>query len=297
MRVIISGASGFVGERLFEQLESSGAEVIRLVRRAPTDHQRERQWDPARGELDVETISGADAVVNLNGRNISQGRWSQPVKDDLRRSRLDATRTIVDTIARADRPPALLVNASATGYYGDRGDQELDEGTTPGTGFLAELARDWELAATAARSSSTRVVLLRLGMVLGDGGALAKMLTPFKLGFGGPIGNGRQWWPWIAMPDVLGAIEHVMEHAEIDGPVNLVAPEAATSKDFARALGEHLGRPAFLPAPAFAVRAAIGEMADALLLASTKAVPKALQEADYRFRAATLSEAFRSTLG
>ena len=188
------------------------------------------------------------------------------------------------------------MNASATGYYGDRGDEPVDETAEAGDGFLADLAREWEDAAQAAQSETTRVVLLRLGMVLGDGGALAKMLTPFKLGLGGPMGNGRQWWPWIAMGDVAGAVDHVLAHPEIRGPVNLVAPGAATSRDFARALGEHLGRPAVLPAPAFAVKAALGEMADALLFASTKAEPRALEATGYTFAAPTLADAFRQIL-
>jgi uncharacterized protein (TIGR01777 family) len=297
MKIIISGASGFVGTALVSHFENHDHTVVRLVRRQPTDNETEAFWSPSASELDPRVLSGADVVINLNGRSISDGRWTAEVKRELRTSRLQATRTIVDAIKRSDDPPALLINASATGFYGDRGDEELSEGASVGDGFLAELANDWESAALEARSQSTRVVLLRLGMVLGDGGALEKMLTPFKLGFGGPMGSGRQWWPWIAMADVVGAVEHVIATPDLQGPVNLIAPEAATSKGFARALGEYLGRPAIVPAPGFAVKLALGEMADALLLSSTKAIPQKLEGAGYAFRAPTLAAAFRQILG
>jgi len=297
MKIVISGASGFVGSVLAERLREAGARVTTLVRRTPSDPETERVWNPASGELDPSVLSGADAVINLNGRSISNGRWSAEVKADLRSSRLDATLTIVGAIGRADPPPPLLISASATGFYGDRGDETLDEDAAAGDGFLADLARDWEAAAEQARSESTRVVPIRLGMVLGHGAALEKMLPPFKLGLGGPMGSGRQWWPWIAMEDVVGAVGHILEHREITGPVNLVAPGIVTSRGFARALGTHLGRPAVLPAPAFAIKLALGEMAEALLLSSTKAIPKELQDTDFQFKAPTLVEAFQQILG
>jgi len=297
MKIIISGASGFVGGALVAHLRQQGSHVTSLVRRRPTDPAIEARWEPAAGDLDPKTISGADAVVNLNGRSISQGRWTPVVKDELRSSRLDATRTIIDAIGRAAVPPPVLINASATGFYGNRGAEALDEKSEPGKGFLADLSREWETAAMEGQSESTRVVLLRLGMILGNGAALEKMLPPFKLGFGGPMGSGRQWWPWIAMSDVVGAVDHVLGLEGITGPVNLVAPEAVTSKGFARALGEHLGRPAIIPAPAFAIKLALGEMAEALLLSSTKATPRVLEDTGYRFNAPTLAEAFRQILG
>jgi len=297
MKVVISGASGFVGAALVEHLEKQNHDVTRLVRRPPTHEATEHRWDPAVSDLDPQVVSGADVIINLNGRSISLGRWSAAVKQELRSSRLDATRTIVQAITRAEIPPPLLINASATGYYGDRENEELTEESAPGAGFLADLSREWEATALEAQSSETRVVILRLGMILGDGAALTKMLPPFKLGFGGPMGNGRQWWPWIALDDVLGAIDHVIAHREIKGPVNLVAPEATTSKSFARELGEYLGRPAIVPAPAFAVKLALGEMAEALLLSSTKAQPKVLEDTGYEFDASTLAVAFRQILG
>ena len=297
MRIIISGASGFVGVALAAHLRQEGSHVISLVRREPTNPDIEARWNPAAGDLDPKVISGADAIVNLNGRSISQGRWTPAVKDELRSSRLDATRTIVDTIGRAAVPPPVLINASATGFYGDRGNEDLDEKSAPGKGFLTELSHQWEAAALEAQSETTRVALLRLGMVLGNGAALAKMLPPFKLGLGGPMGTGKQWWPWIAMSDVVGSVNHVLGLESITGPVNLVAPEAVTSKGFARALGEHLGRLAIIPAPAFALKLTLGEMAEALLLSSTKVAPKVLEDTGYRFRAPTLAEAFRQVLG
>ncbi len=243
-------------------------------------------------------LSGAGAVINLNGRSIAAGRWSEAVKAELRSSRLESTSTIVRAIAAAGEPPPLLLSASATGFYGDRGEELVDESAAAGAGFLAELARDWEAAAAAAASERTRVVLLRLGMVVaGDGGALQKMLLPFKLGLGGPIGSGRQFWPWIGIGDVVGAIRFALGAPTISGPVNLVAPQETRCKDFTRTLGRVLGRPAFLPAPAAAVKLALGEMADALLLASTRVRPRALLEAGYTFEHPTLEEALRSVLG
>ncbi len=297
MKIIISGASGFVGNALIAHLRQRGEQVVSLVRRAPVDSAAEVRWDPVAGDLDPEIVSGADAMINLNGRSISRGRWSPKVKEELRSSRLTATRTIAEAVSRAETPPALLINASATGFYGDRGNETLDETSSPGAGFLADLCREWEAAAVEVKTDETRVALLRLGMVLGKGGALEKMLPPFKLGFGGPMGSGRQWWPWIAMADVIGAVDWTLDHPEVSGPVNLVAPEAMTSKSFARALGEHLGIMAIVPAPAFAVKLALGEMAEALLLSSTKAVPKVLDDTGYTFKAPKLADAFRQILG
>jgi uncharacterized protein (TIGR01777 family) len=288
MKILVSGASGFVGSALKERLSRGGAQVVSLVRRPPVDPRTELQWNPAAGRLDPSALSGCDAIINLNGRSISQGRWSPKVKDELRSSRLDATRTIVEAIELTGEPPPLLINASATGFYGDRGDEMLDEDSEMGDGFLAELCRDWETAALEARSDTTRVVMLRLGMVLGDGAALEKMLPPFKLGFGGPMGSG--------MSDVLGAVDHVLDNPKIEGPVNLVAPEEATSRSFARTLGGQLGRPAVVPAPAFAVKLALGEMAEALLLSSTRVKPTVLEKTGYEFKAPTLAVALRQIL-
>ena len=297
MKIIISGASGLVGSVLVPHLESKGHRVTRLIRGSRDPAAGEVHWEPASGMLDPTILEGADAVINLNGRSIGGSRWNRQVKHDLRRSRLDSTRTLASAITAADRPPGVLVSASAVGFYGDRGEQVLSEDAGPGNGFLAELSRSWEKAALAAATDATRVVLLRLGMVIADGGALDKMLPPFKLGLGGPIGSGRQFWPWISMRDVLGTIDHVLEKAEISGPVNLVAPEETRCSDFAAALGKALRRPAFMPLPAVAARLMLGEMADALLLASQRVRPEVLRQSGFEFEEPTLAEALRSALG
>jgi hypothetical protein len=297
MKIIVSGASGLVGSALVPKLQAAGHEVVRLVRSPGAAGPGAIPWDPANNRLDPSAISGAGAIVNLNGRSIADGRWNDEVKAELRSSRIDSTRTIVEAISRADEPPGVLVNASAVGYYGDRGDEVLDESSTGGKDFLAGLCREWEAAAFAAASDQTRVAAMRLGMVIADGGALDRMLLPFKLGFGGPIGSGRQFWPWIGLDDVVGSIQFLIDNPGISGPVNLVAPHETRCKEFVRTLGSVLRRPAFMPAPAFAVRAALGEMADALLLASQRVQPKALVDAGYGFRTPELEGAIRTALG
>ena len=296
MRIIISGASGLVGTALFPDLEQRGHEVVRLVRPPHRPGESEATWNPAKGELDPSVLDGADVVINLNGRSIGQGRWNAGVKDELRTSRIDATRTIAAAIGRCQSPPSLLINASAVGYYGDRGDEVLDENSPPGRGFLADLSRDWEQAALSAASNSTRVVLLRFGMIVANGGALQKMLLPFKLGLGGPMGSGRQFWPWVAMADVLGVIRFAMDNPDFSGPINVVSPEETRCSDFTRTLGSVLRRPAILPMPAFAARLALGEMGDALLLASQRVRPKALEDAGYAYEVSGLDPAIRRAL-
>jgi uncharacterized protein (TIGR01777 family) len=296
MKIIISGASGLVGSSLVPDLEKNGHTVTRLVRPPRRPARGEASWDPKKGDLEPSVLDGADAVINLNGRSIGNGRWNAKVKTELRQSRLDATNTIAAAIATCDNPPSLLINASAVGYYGDRGDEVLDETSSSGTGFLADLSRDWEHAALAATSSRTRVVLLRLGMVVADGGALEKMLPPFKLGLGGPIGSGRQFWAWVGLADVLGVIRFALEKSPVSGPLNVVAPQETRCSDFTRTLGSVLGRPAFLPMPAFAARLALGEMGDALLLASQRVRPRALEDMEYVFENPTLELAIRDAL-
>jgi uncharacterized protein (TIGR01777 family) len=296
MRIVVSGASGLIGSALVPSLEATGHEVVRLVRSSSSGAPIEAGWDPATGTIGAAVIDGADAIINLNGRSIANGRWNSAVKEELRSSRLQSTRTLVDAIGRTEKPPELLINASAVGYYGDRGDELLEESTAMGKGFLAELSLDWEKAALAAKSERTRVVLLRLGMVVAREGALGKMLTPFKLGLGGPIGTGRQFWSWIGIEDVCGIIDYVLGHDEIEGPVNTVAPQELRCSEFARILGRVLSRPAVIPMPAFAVRMALGEMADSLLLASQRVHPRVLERSGYTFRTPTLEEAVRFAL-
>ena len=296
MKIVVSVSSGLVGSALVPSLEAAGHEVIRLVRTSTGKTPGEAVWNPAAGTLDPAVIDGADAVINLNGRSIAEGRWNSTVKGELRSSRLDSTGTLAQSIGNSQNPPRLLINASAVGYYGDRGDEALDEGSAIGAGFLAELSRDWEKAALAARSERTRVALLRLGVVVAREGALGKMLTPFKLGLGGPIGSGRQFWPWIGIEDVCGIIDFILGHEEIEGPVNAVAPQELRCSEFARTLGKVLSRPAFLPMPAFAARLALGEMAESLLLASQRVRPKVLEDHGYAFKRPSLEEAIRSAL-
>jgi len=296
MRIIVSGASGLVGSALAPSLEAAGHEVVRLVRASTGKTPGEAVWNPAAGTLDPAVIDGADAVINLNGRSIAKGRWNSTVKEELRSSRLDSTRILVQAIGTAENPPGLLINASAVGYYGDRGDEILDESSAIGDGFLAELSRDWEEEALAARSKLTRVAVLRLGVVVARGGALRRMLTPFKLGVGGPIGSGRQFWPWIGIEDVCGIIKFILDHKEVEGPVNAVSPQEIRCSDFARTLGQVLSRPTFMPLPSFAARLALGEMADSLLLASQRVRPQVLEDHGYAFRRPSLDGAIRSAL-
>jgi len=297
MRIVVSGASGLIGTHLVRALRGVGHEVIRLIRGRQPVGAGEHAWDPASGGLDPALLAGAGAVVNLNGRNIGAGRWTEDVKRELWSSRIEPTRVLADAIRSADPPPGVLVNASATGYYGDRGEEMLDENAARGAGFLADLCGAWETEAEEARSERTRVVCLRLGMVIAvDGGALDRMLLPFKLGLGGPIGSGRQWWPWVDIADAVGAFRLAVEDDALDGAVNVVAPEATRCRELTSALGRVLHRPALLPAPAFAVRLALGEMADALLLASTHAVPAALEAAGFEFTAPGIEGALRAVL-
>lgn len=296
MKIIVSGASGLIGGSLTADLRAAGHQVVQLVRRQTGGGAHTASWDPARGKLDAAVLAGADAVVNLNGRNVGDSRWTTSFKNELWSSRIQPTETLASAIRDADPAPRVLVNASAIGYYGDRGEEELEESSPQGSGFLADLSAAWEEVALSAASEATRVVAIRLGMVLGRGGALARMLTPFKLGIGGPIGSGSQWWSWVAMEDVIGAVRFAIDRDEVQGPVNVVSPHASRCREFAHALGRVLGRPSSMPLPAFAARLAFGEMADALLLASALVRPSALDGHGYRFRAPELDDAIRRAL-
>jgi uncharacterized protein (TIGR01777 family) len=281
---------------LVPALEAAGHKVVRLVRTSIGNTPEESVWDPTAGTLDPAVIDGSDAVINLNGRSIAEGRWNSAVKQELRSSRIDSTRTLARAIGNSKSPPELLINASAVGYYGDRGDEHLDESSGIGAGFLAELSGDWETAALAARSERTRVALLRLGVVVARQGALGRMLTPFKLGLGGPIGSGRQFWSWIGLEDVCGIVQFIIDRDEVEGPVNAVAPQETRCSEFARTLGKVLSRPAFMPMPAFVARLALGEMAESLLLASQRVRPKVLEDHGYTYRSPSLDSAIRSAL-
>jgi uncharacterized protein (TIGR01777 family) len=298
VNVAISGASGLIGAALIASLQAGGHRAIPLVRRAPRPGEDALRWDPASGTITPAGPSVADAIVHLAGDSVMGLRWTADKKRRIRESRTIATRLLVQTLTRLAKPPAVLVCASGVGYYGSRGDEVLSEESRPGTGFLADLAREWEAATATAIAQGIRVVNLRLGVVLSaNGGALTKMLTPFRLGLGGVIGDGAQWMSWIALDDVTGAIRHALTTDALRGPVNAVAPAPVTNAEFTRTLGRALGRPTLVPLPAFAARLALGEMADELLLASQRVVPARLQASGYRFRYPTLEDALRAVLG
>jgi uncharacterized protein (TIGR01777 family) len=297
MIVVVSGSTGLVGTALVKSLEREGHLVRRLVRREVRDGEREIRWDPAAGTIDAGELEGIDGVVHLAGENLAAHRWNDKVKQEIRDSRLKGTRLLAESLAKLTNKPDVLVSASAIGYYGDRGDERVDEFSPPGSGFLADVCKEWEAAAGAARDAGIRVVNLRLGVVLSPhGGALAKMLLPFKLGAGGVIGSGRQVWSWIALDDLVSAIEFALQDGALAGPVNAVAPEAATNREFTKTLGRVLRRPTIFPMPAFAARLALGEMADEMLLAGVRVEPRILTQAGFVFRHPNLEPALRDLL-
>jgi uncharacterized protein len=297
MRVIVTGATGLIGSHLVAALEQSGAEVLRAVRRPVKDNARELFWDPEAGKIDAAKFAGVDAVVHLAGENIAGGRWTESFKRKIRDSRVKGTRLIAETIAAATNGPRTFVCASAIGYYGNRGDEELVESSPPGDDFLAQACQEWEAACQPARSAGVRVVNMRIGVILStEGGALKKMLTPFKLGAGGKVGDGRQYMSWVALEDVVAAIQFALATQQAAGPMNLAAPRPVTNLEFTKTLGNVLHRPTIFPMPAFAARLIFGEMADALLLSSTRVVPQALTTAGYQFRWPELEPALRHLL-
>jgi uncharacterized protein (TIGR01777 family) len=297
MKVAVTGASGLVGSALVPFLSESGHEVVRLVRRAPRGEDEVR-WDPARGEIDGAGLEGVEAVVHLSGENLAGGRWTKARKTRIRDSRVGSTELLARALAALKRPPGVLVSTSAIGYYGSRGDAWLTESSPVDDGFLGRLCADWEAAAAPAAEAGIRVVHPRLGLVLSrPGGALGKMLLPFRAGLGGVVGPGTQYMSWVAMDDVLGALRHALVGGVLEGAFNLVAPEPVTNREFTKTLGRVLGRPTVAPVPAFALRAVLGEMAEATLLASTRVRPRRLEEAGYAFRFPTLESALRHVLG
>lgn len=297
MKILVTGSSGFIGSALLPFLTHAGHNVTSLVRPGTRPGANQLIWDPAAGRLDPASIAGFDAVVNLAGENIAGGRWTPERKQRIRDSRVKSTMLLAETLAGLSRRPRALVSASAAGYYGNRGDEALTETSTPGSGFLADVCRAWEDAARPAAAAGIRVVNLRFGMVLSaKGGALVKMLPPFKAGLGGPVGNGRQYMSWIVLDDVVGVIQHALATESLSGPVNVVAPEPVTNREFTKSLGRVLGRPAFLPLPAFAVRLLFGEMGDALLLASARVQPSRLAGSGYKFLHPELEGSLRHIL-
>jgi uncharacterized protein (TIGR01777 family) len=296
MHIAITGSHGLVGSELIPFLTTGGHQVTGVVR--GTAGEGEIAWNPAGRQFESAGLDGIDAVVHLAGENIASRRWGTAQKKRIRDSRVHGTRLLCEGLARMQAPPKVLISASAIGYYGDRPDECLDESSPPGRGFLAEVAKAWEAATEPAVDAGIRVVNLRFGVILSPkDGALAKMLTPFKLGGGGIVGNGRQYWSWISMDDVVQAILHVIMTDSLSGPVNAVAANAVTNREFTKTLGRVLSRPTLVPMPAAAARLALGEMANELLLASTRVEPKRLLESGYEFRHAELEPALRHLLG
>ena len=288
MKILISGSTGLVGSALMPALQSSGHETIRLVRSSFSGTQPQKGsviWDPVHGQLNPADLEGIDAAIHLAGENIAASRWTPAQKARIRESRVAGTRLLAETLAKLKAPPKTLVCASAIGFYGDRADQRLNEDSPAGTGFLADTCREWEAAATPAADREIRVVHLRTGIVLASqGGALAKMLTPFRLGVAGIIGSGQQYMSWISLDDLVAVISFALTKGTLRGPVNAVAPNSVTNHEFTKTLGRVLRRPTVFPMPAFAARLAFGEMADALLIASTRVEPNRLIDAGFRFR-------------
>jgi len=299
MRILITGASGMLGSALALRLHSEGEDVRSLTRGRGSGVAgvREFRWDPDRGEIDPEALAGLDAAVHLAGENIGARRWNARVRARLRESRLRGTGLLAESLARATPPPATLLTASAVGIYGDRGDEPLTEDAPPGQGFLADLCREWEAAAEPAARAGIRVVRLRTATVLTRaGGALPRMLLPFRLGLGARFGHGRQYFSWIAAEDVVPAIQWLLAHPGVDGPVNLAAPQAVTNAEFTRTLARVLRRPAVFAVPGFALRLLVGGLADEGLLASQRAVPRRLLDSGFAFAEPALEPALRRIL-
>jgi uncharacterized protein (TIGR01777 family) len=302
MKILITGSTGLVGTAITQDLQRTGHTVCRLVRPG-TSAQAVRasqgfdvNWNPATGELGGAAV-GADAVVNLAGASIADGRWTPQRKDLLRSSRMDTTRALVQALAKMSARPRVLVSASATGIYGNRGDETLTEASQPGNDFLSEIAKEWESEAIKAEALGIRVVRARFGVILSKhGGALPQMMRPFQFGIGGKIGAGKQWLSWITLDDTVAILRLALENANITGPLNVVSPQPVTNADFTKILAAALHRPALFPAPAFALRLILGEMADALLLSSQRVQPAQLQTLNYPFLHPNLRTAFAAVL-
>jgi uncharacterized protein (TIGR01777 family) len=298
MRVLISGGTGTIGAALTASLRADGAVVNHLVRKKEKASPGEVTWTPTSAIVDIAAMEGYDAVVHLSGASVAHGRWTKARKQILRNSRVDTTRVLVDALARLQQKPSVFICASATGYYGSRGDELLTESSGNGSDFLGMLCRAWEAEATRALSNGIRTVITRFGIILSpEGGALSAMTAPFKLGFGGRLGSGKQWMSWATLEDVVAVIRAAISEKSWSGPVNIVAPDPVQNAEFSRVLASVLHRPAFFAAPRFALRIALGEMADDLLLASQRVQPTKLQAAGYKFRQENLEAALFEILG
>src|SRR5438445_6999166 len=301
MKILVTGSSGLVGMALGSALARAGHTVCRLVRPQSAAGEAAREgfavtWNPGTGELGGTGV-GADAVVNLAGASIADGRWSARRKELLRPSRINTTRALVNALAKMNARPSVLVSASAIGYYGNRGDETLTEDSQPGTGFLADLAKEWEAEALKAEALGIRVALARFGIILArEGGALPKMMLPFRFGAGGRLGSAKQWMSWVTLEDVVGILRFAIENASVRGAINIVSPQPLQNAEFTRVLAKEMHRPALFPAPAFALRLALGEMAGALLLSSQRVAPQALEKLGYRFLHPDLTSALSAIL-
>jgi len=298
LKIAIAGASGLIGTQLSAFLKTGGHRVYRLVRRPPVPGTDEIYWDPARGDLDPADLAGLDALLSLSGRSIGSWRWTPAIKRSIEYSRVVSTHLLAETLSRMDEPPPAFLCASAIGYYGDRGDDRVNEGSGPGTGFLAEVCERWEAATEPARDAGIRVVNLRFGLVLsGSGGVLRQMLFPFSLGMGGALGSGRQYMSWISLDDLLGVVLHALYSDDTTGAVNVVAPGSVTNGEFTRTLGAVLRRPTFMRVPAAALRVLFGEMGQALFLDGSRVEPSLLEKAGFRYLHPDLESALRWELG
>jgi uncharacterized protein (TIGR01777 family) len=297
-KLLFSGASGLIGASLVRAAEAERIQTLQLIRREPRKPE-EISWNPQAGQpvRDLALLERLDAAIHLSGANISAQRWNAARKREIVESRVGSTRALLKVLMALKQPPATLLCASATGIYGERGDEILDEESPPGEGFIADTCRAWEAEASAASEAGIRVVHLRFGVVLAaEGGALGRMLPVFRLGLGGNLGSGRQWMSWIALNDAVRAIFYILDAGALRGPLNIIAPNPVTNAEFIRALGRSLHRPAMIPVPRFALRLAFGEMADEVLLASTRAVPDRLLQAGFTFELPNLDSALKAIL-
>jgi len=296
MKLLISGSHGLVGTALIKSLERDGHEIFRLVRHAPTS-KTEVEWSPDRYSIALARIEGFDAVINLAGESIAEGRWTDDKKRRIRESRVKGTKLLGDALANLAVPPKTFISASAIGYYGNRGDETLTEASPAGNDFLANVCSEWEAATALATEKGIRVVNTRFGVILDDkGGALPKMLPPFRMGVGGKVGDGKQWMSWIALADVVGGIKFALTHESLRGAVNFVAPNPVTNAEFTKTLGHVLSRPTLFPVPAFGVRLLFGEMGEALLLGGQRVAPTRLIAEGYEFQYAQLEAALAKIL-
>jgi uncharacterized protein (TIGR01777 family) len=296
MKVLVTGSSGLIGSTLIPLLKAKNYEIYTLVRHSPQS-ETEIFWDYENENLDASKLEGIDVIVHLAGKNIADNKWTEKVKEEIKQSRIKGTNLLIRKLLSLTKPPSTFIAASAIGFYGNRGNEILSESSLPGSGYLAKLCQDWENTTKTASNIGLRTVNIRFGVVLSKkGGALSKMLLPFLFGAGGPIGSGKQYMSWIAVDDAVGAIDHIINNASIDGPVNLVSPNPILNKDFAHTLGKVLQRPAILPLPAFAAQLLLGEMANELLLSSQRVEPSVLKISNYKYKYPNLESALKHIL-